>query len=319
MIRDFKLGISVSGGGALGIGPAYFLKLLEEDLAKDPILNAQTAGPALQQSFDAFSGTSVGSIIAALMLDGYSSKDIYNLFSDKLKTIFTKNNFFYRLLPKVPTYNNKYLTEILNNYLIGKIGEWDRPIYIPVTIMNRSVNEKVWDLRDKDVNKSFAVLSSSSAPTYFSTVTDGELVYCDGGLWANDPIMTLLSGLMSLKEDLKVWKVLSFKTTMTNVEDSSKHNGNKTLAGWAKYLVSDWVARSGEANFFEAQTVLGNDQIFRISIDSDLDLKLDSTDDESVEDILKLWEEKYNSVKSDLIAFMFGYKNRDHSPRSINN
>lgn len=315
MLGNFKLGVSFSGGGALGIGPAYFMKLLEEDLSQIPELYPLMSNKNnISTSFDAFAGTSTGAILAGCMNENVSAKQIYELYRTNLKKIFKKYNFIKRKLPKVPTYDNSELKNLLEEYLPGKVSDWRRAIYIPVTVMNGIKSEKVWDLRDKDRDKAFVVLTSTAAPTYFDVIEDGDTSYCDGGLWANDPIMCLVAGLkrtFGADDPMSNWRILSFNTTMTKFSDTE---GNQTLVGWAKYLLSEWIARSGDANLYEATSTLPR-QIFRISPFTEKEFKLDSIDDDSIEEIITIWHKEYFRVRSELLGFLSGYGNRSHNPQ----
>jgi patatin-like phospholipase/acyl hydrolase len=119
-----------------GIGPLQFLCRLEQDLGKKiPLVSA------------AYAGTSTGSIIAAGLNEGYSAHDLFDLYKTNLKKIFTKYSWYKRLDPKCPTYDNSNLKSLLKEKFTGKISEWQKPIYIPTTVMNGESVEKVWDLR----------------------------------------------------------------------------------------------------------------------------------------------------------------------------
>ena len=137
----------------------------------------------------------VGSIIAAGLAQDKSAQELFDLYRTNLKNIFKKYPWYKRVVPKCPTYDHSNLKKILEKNFPGNIGDWSKPIYIPVTYMNGKSEEKVWDLGDKDTKKAFAVLTSCSAPTYFDVVVEKGQSFCDGGMWANDPVATLQSGL----------------------------------------------------------------------------------------------------------------------------
>ena len=73
------LALSINGGGALGIGPLAFMERLESDVGKK-----------LGDVAVAFAGMSTGSIIAAGLDEGLSAHDLYKLYIENLKKIFTK-------------------------------------------------------------------------------------------------------------------------------------------------------------------------------------------------------------------------------------
>ena len=69
-----KLAISISGVGALGIGPLQFMRRLENDL-----------GMHLADAGAAFAGTSTSSIVAAGLCSGMTAAQLY-----VQKNLFTK-------------------------------------------------------------------------------------------------------------------------------------------------------------------------------------------------------------------------------------
>lgn len=283
-----KLAISVSGGGALGIGPLQFMCRLEQDL-----------GRKLSDESIAFAGTSTGSIIAAGLGIGKSAHELYDLYRANLKKIFTKYPWYKRSMPKVPTYDNSNLKKLLQENFKGTMEGFTKPIFIPVTYMNGESVEKVWDRDDRGVEKWFAVLTSCSAPTYFDVVVKDGKSYCDGGMHANDPIMTLESGLNMLEGYRGKYKILSFDTGMTAPNTES---GNQTLVGWAEYIMSDWVARSGMSNYYEACANIGKENVFRCSPKVDKKFKMDDLD--VLDKVVEIWDRYYDSVRDDVLRFV---------------
>lgn len=283
-----RLAISVNGGGALGIGPAYVLTRLEQDLGK-----------SMCSITHAYAGTSTGSIIAACLNEGINGHEIFELYKEHMKKIFTKYPWYKRVNPKCPTYDNSYLKSLLKDRLHGKCSEWFKPIFIPTTFMNGDSEEKVWDKGDATTDKWLAVLSSTAAPTYFDTVKDGSNCYCDGGMWANDPTMTLVAGLKN--SGWEDFKVISFNT---GFETPHNESGNKTLVDWAAYIMEDWVARSGNANYYEAKSVIGESNIFRCSPKVTKNYKMDDTSEKTIQEIIDVWDSWYEENKESLIGFI---------------
>ena len=283
-----KLAISISGGGALGIGPLQFMCRMEQDLGKK----------LCDRAF-AFAGTSTGSIIAAGLAEGKSAHDLFALYSDNLKKIFTKYPAYKRVLPKCPTYDNSNLKKLLKENFKGKMGDWKKPIYIPVTYMNGESEEKVWDLGDKDVEKWFAVLTSCSAPTYFDVIEKDGKSFCDGGMWGNDPVMTLQSGLN--KSGHSGYKILTFNTGM---DTPNTAKGNMTLLDWAKYRFGHWVARSGKANYYEACANIGAENVFRASPSYKKEIKMDDVSTDTINKVVDIWNKYYDSVRGEIMDFV---------------
>ena len=286
-----QLCLSIEGGGALAMGPLAFMCRLEQDLGKK-----------LGDYVSAYTGTSTGSIVAACMNEGMSAHDIFKLYQDNLKKIFTKNSWYKRLKPTCPTYDNTNLKKILEEKLKGKVSDWKKPIYITTTFMNGASVEKVWDLGDKDTTKAFAVLTSTAAPTYFDVIEKDGNSYMDGGCWANNPADIVIAG--QFKQGKRNLKLLNFNTGMNT---PNTEHGNKTLLGWAKYMIGDWVARSSKSPIYEAQAILGDKYVFNASPNYTKKIKMDDVSDKTINLVMKIWDDYYESVKKDILDFV---KNR---------
>lgn len=285
-----RLAISINGGGALGIGPAYILTRIEQDLGK-----------SITDISHAYAGTSTGAIIAGCLAENINGHEIFELYKNNVKRIFTKYSWYKRLVPSCPTYDNSNLKSILKSKLHGRCNEWFKPVYITTTFMNGDSEEKVWDKGDTDTEKWFAVLSSTAAPTYFDVLEDKKTgdCFCDGGMWANDPLMVLVAGLKNSGWD--DFKVLSFNTTF---ETPNSEKGNKTLVQWASYIMKDWVARAGNANFYEANAVLGRENVFRCSPKVLKPFDMDDTSDKTIDKVIEIWSSWYEQNKKQLLYFI---------------
>ena len=285
-----NIAISVNGGGALGIGPLAFMCKLEQDTSFAKSISAR--------SF-AFAGTSTGAIIAACLAEGKTAHDTFELYRKNLKAIFTKYPWYKRMTAGCPTYDNSNLKKLLQQNLTGNCSDWKKTVFITTTFMNGPSVEKVWDTGDTGMPKWKAVLSSTAAPTYFDVLIDNGNSYTDGGMWANDPIMTLQAGLT--KAGKKNYKILSFNTGMTVPNTDS---GNKTLLGWGEYILKNWVARAGMSNYYEACANIGEQNVFRVSPSIPKPIEMDDTSDKTVQKVIDLWEAEYKKVRDDLIAFV---------------
>jgi predicted acylesterase/phospholipase RssA len=283
-----QLCLSVEGGGALGIGPLAFMCRMEQDFGKK-----------ISELVSAYTGTSTGAIIIACLAQGMSAHEVFDLYRNNLKKIFTKYPWYKRMKPTCPTYDNSYLKELLKKNLPGKVSDWTKPVYITSTFMNGESVEKVWDLGDTDTDKWFAVLSSTAAPTYFDVLFRGKESYCDGGLWSNCPADIVIAG--QFKQGNRNLKLLNFNTGM---DTPNTESGNQTLVGWAEYIISDWTARSSKSPIYEAKAILGDDYVFNASPKNDKKIKMDDVSDKNVEKIIDIWEKYYESVKDELKGFM---------------
>ena len=260
--RNPYLAVSVSGGGALGVGPLHFIRRLEADL-----------GNTLASMTGAVGGTSTGSIIAAMLASGFEGNFMYEMYRNNLKSIFTKYPFYKRMKPSCPTYDNSNLTKLLKKYFDGFMPDFQKIICIPTTCTNGYNVEKVWDRSDKDCEKWFAVLSSCSAPTYFSPVGKDKN-YIDGGMWANDPICVLQAHLASLGMG-NMYRILSFNTGMRT---PNTETGDKSLVELGKYIIGDWVARTGAGELYKVRQNIGQNNVFRLEPSVNKGFKMDNLD-----------------------------------------
>jgi hypothetical protein len=311
-----KLVLSVSGGGALGVGPLQFMKRLEKDL-----------GTELYKVCEGYAGTSTGSIIVSGLSNEMTAEKLLDLYKKNLSNIFkerkikgtnvwplnkisvkdfTAHDIALVLQSNYYRYDNKGLKKLLEENFPYKMNKHKKPIFIPTTFMNGKSAEKVWDNGDKNVDQSFAVLTSCSAPTYFDVVKDGGNEYCDGGLWANDPIMVLESGIKKFSKDAKYketfadgFKILSFNTGMLCPNKAPK---KKNIFGWLSYIMDDWVARTGNSNLFEARANIGAENVFRCEPTVTQNFDMDNL--KEVDKVIKIWDEYYDSVKKDVLKFV---------------
>lgn len=288
----FKLVIAVSGGGALGIGPLQFMRRLEADL-----------GQKLGDVSVAFAGTSTGSIIAGALCRGMDADTVYGLYREKLPKIFKKKKNMGVLSKDYVKYENAGLKDSLYEIFgTKKMNEFPKPIFIPTTFMNGESVEKVWDRNDSWMDQAYAIMSSCSAPTYFDVLElkqgDKTCYYCDGGMWANDPIMTLEAGLKKT-DDIQNFKILSFNTGMLVPNSKPK---NYTAVGWLTYIMDNWVARTGNSNLFEARANIGKENIFRCEPKVDKSYPMDNL--KKLDTVSDIWDKYYDSVKEDVLKFV---------------
>jgi patatin-like phospholipase/acyl hydrolase len=195
--------LSFDGGGVLGIGPASFLEERERD-----------TGKSIYNSFNGFSGTSTGSIIAAGLAIGLSAHHIVDLYNEHCKNIFKKRPWWKRGLTG-PTYDSRNLKRAMKT-VFGDIRFKDIPktLLIPSSDFhgkdkkmgttnfysaNTTPNMKVYE----------AVVRSCSAPTYFSPVSDR---WVDGGLFANNPSMAMITHLIRNGIKREKIRLISFAT-----------------------------------------------------------------------------------------------------------
>lgn len=272
-----KTMLSIDGGGIMGVGSAVFLRRLEQeykDLSK----------------FDAYAGTSVGSILATGGALGMSWDSIYTLFNKVVPSIFKKRSFFDRFSP------NKYKSSDLINGLKKAFGDKKMtdlsvPLYVMCENFNAGRKPKVFDRTD-DIYIWEAVAMSCSAPTYFAPIKG----IIDGGLLANCPSMIGLTSVIH-KENWSIddVKILSLGTN-GDVKNKITVSSKTRKLGWGKALLSTPTLGGEAIAVFQTNALLG-DRVLRIEPMLKNDIDMD--DLSKMGDYMLVWETLYifNSTK----------------------
>ena len=199
-----SLGLVLSGGGVKGAAHIGVIKALEEEKIK----------------FDFISGTSSGSIIAALYACGYNADEIYDIFKKYCKEIkyfdfkniiniikyliknkklliegFNSGEKIEKLINKYCEKNKiKNINKIKNNLIIPAVDVYDGKIYYFCSdginkIKNKKNYRKISDnikyIYDIDVGKS--VRASCSFPGVFVPTKFKSTKLIDGGIRENTP------------------------------------------------------------------------------------------------------------------------------------
>lgn len=190
-----KLGLSLSGGGIKGFSHIGAIKALEEANIK----------------FDYISGTSSGSIVAALYACSYTTEEIYNIFKkyvNEIKYIDLINikKFFKNLITfkgiQIDGLNSgtkikKLVTKVCMQKGITNINQVKMPLVIPAVnlrteelyvfsnniLENRSSNIKYIN----NIDLGTAVQASCSYPGVFSPCRYKQDLLVDGGIVENIP------------------------------------------------------------------------------------------------------------------------------------
>jgi len=164
---QYENGLVLSGGGAKGFAHIGVLKALNEKGIYPDII----------------SGTSAGSIIAALYADGNSPDEILEMFSGK-----DLYNLVQIVLPKRGLFKMKDLLRLLKKYLRAhRIEELKIKTYICAT--NFSTGRIKYFYEGPIIKP---IVASSSIPVLFQPILINEDLYVDGGMFANLPVEPLL-------------------------------------------------------------------------------------------------------------------------------
>ncbi len=177
------------------------------------------------KGFDLIAGTSTGAIVACAAAAGISMTDVVGLYREHGPHIFPIRLYdsFVRLSPQLLT-RPHYLAQgntalrsalesILKDLTLGKIYK-DRGIALAVPAVEMS-QQRAWVFktshlgghRDDNFLLVDICLASSAAPIFRSLASvpapdslGGQLVFADGGLWANNPILVGLIDALKMSE-----------------------------------------------------------------------------------------------------------------------
>lgn len=191
--RKYKI-LIIPGGGVFGVISAYFLASVSKGIA------------SLGDTFDAYGGTSVGSLLCLAYASGASPVVVHEKFKEMSKDIFKWS--WRKLSPFGPAYSNEALIAAAKEMIPGKYGNIKKPIIIPVTDFEHNtlkVYDNITKRDDVDRDAYELAVESAAAPTYFEPYK-GKI---DGGLTANIPILETATALQDKKgiafEDMDIF------------------------------------------------------------------------------------------------------------------
>ncbi|MBC8173337.1 MAG: patatin-like phospholipase family protein [Chitinophagales bacterium] len=189
MNNKYKIGITLSGGGARGIAHTGVLHALEEAGIRPEII----------------SGCSSGALIGALYAAGLPPLEIFQ-FVEK-KSLY---NLIKMGMPNKGMMELAYFRQVLTKNLPhDSFEKLKKPLFISVTNLNKGVSEIVSTGRIIDY-----VIASSSIPLIFKPVQIGKYFYVDGGVINNLPV-----------EPLRPVCDLLIGVNVNGVKDTSRLNG----------------------------------------------------------------------------------------------
>lgn len=162
----YKLGFSLSGGGARGFAHLGVLQLLKEKGIMPNII----------------SGTSAGAVAGALYADGHDPYKIAEMFKNK-----SFQQFGTLSIPNVGFFKTEPLHRFLKkNLRARKISDLNIPMRIITTDLE---NGKMHEFTDGELIP--AIIASCSVPIVFEPIKIGNRHFVDGGLFKNFPVTNI--------------------------------------------------------------------------------------------------------------------------------
>jgi len=248
-MAQYKLNLSLSGGGVRGIIAASLLKEFEDDLREG----------SLDGLVCTYAGTSIGSLLCAALLDGYSANDIVSkLFSfDALQNIFKNYSWFGRFpnyvnlglfFPRYDGRNKRMLIE--QSIRANMIRDWDKPFFVPLYDINygdcRVIHKDVYKIKCAEL-----LDAATAAPVLFPPVNialrdtvenrDVSGWFVDGAIGINDPSGVQLASMIARQVKLQDMGTIHIGYKPTYKTFSKKWFASWGAVQWA--LAGDIISR----------------------------------------------------------------------------
>lgn len=252
--------LSLNGGGTSGYATVRFLKYLEAEV-----------GP-LHTRFDLIAGTSVGSIIGAMVALGRPVSEIEHLFLEEIPKIFQKPWWKVWRGITTPRYDHSQLVSLIEEATGGALLSQAKTRFMCGAVkISPVVSAKFWkSWEDRGYKFSDVCGASASAPTYFKPAEIDNQVFLDGGLVCNDPSMCALAEVLRLEGVLHDPYILNIRPCSPGgfLEREAEAN---TLS-WAKRLPSICVTANQKVSEYQCHSIIKfAHHVVDLAIDAPLD------------------------------------------------
>jgi uncharacterized protein len=251
--------LSIDGGGIKGVFPAAFLASIEETLG----------GGSVAGYFDLIAGTSTGGIIALALGLGLTARKVLEFYEAYGTAIFPQKSPWWLLGPAkyetgplksalAETFGSKRLGDSGFRLLIPSFNATTGRIHIFKTAHHPRLQ---MDFRVAAVD---VALATSAAPVFFPPHRSGqEVVYIDGGIWANNPVaLAVTEAISMLGEKGDELDILSIGCTSVPPDFTQRGHGWKF---WAFRAIDAAMQGQSFAALGTAQHLAGHDNVFRFS------------------------------------------------------
>ena len=284
--------LSLDGGGIKGLYSAILLDKIATLLDKN-----------LHDMFDLVIGTSIGGMLAVKIASDMQSTPLANLFTKKnTTTIFDKSliDSTVGIFQWKPVYNGKGKRTIINK-MIPDIKLCECKIPVAVTSFQlgnfRPCVFKSWE--DKDISARLAADITSAAPVYFPSVRYNGKWHVDGGVGVNNPSML---GIIYAKQHTdKPIRMLSIGTGSWFPQFDEKKVDKWGLVDWVKNGLLDMLMSGSNFSVDEYSRLILSDNYLRLNNKKLIDIGIDNTSDEAIEQIKQLADETFEKKKDKII------------------
>jgi patatin-like phospholipase/acyl hydrolase len=258
MNNKFKI-LSIDGGGIKGVFPAFYLALIEQELAK-----RDDGKTKIKDHFDLITGTSTGGIIALALSLGIPAKEIYDLYLNNAKLIFGNKKALFLGLRKPfffgQFYKSSHERDFLEKLVRDKFREYNNGEDPRIKDCLTNVAIPIYDLikgnpsvikspyhpnfkRDLHIPAYKVAMATSAAPTYFDPYSSDYIDLdglekpfknkIDGGMMANNPsIIGILEATKVFGRDINDLEVLSLGTGYKKFTEGDSKRKKWGLVYW---------------------------------------------------------------------------------------
>lgn len=293
--------LSIDGGGIKGIIAAQILHRIECEF-----------NIVITEYFDAFAGTSAGSmIIGALVYGGYTGENLLEkLFSDEQAKKLMKQSLvdvIFDIFQTKPKYSGREKTKLITE-TVGdkKIFDTNKIVIIPC--FNASTGSatffKSFYHSDPPLDNhlvSEIIDASSAAPFYFPAMKIGENgdYYIDGGVSANNPVDCAYVDLPGFGTEHI--KILSIGSGLENVGTKHPNAGCIKLIQKLPGILMDGSEQTVSYRMNKITKALGDDYI---RIDGPIEnSSIDDTSTKNLNKLREIGDEWFESHKAELKKF----------------
>ncbi|MFA5513567.1 MAG: patatin-like phospholipase family protein [Sphaerochaetaceae bacterium] len=319
--KEERFILCLDGGGMRGVVSATILKhidaLFKEAGSKEPFYSY----------FDLISGTSTGGMIAlgisaggikdGLLYNGVSQVDfkkIVDLYLDYGSIIFPKNQSFLKLSSIGQLFGEKYDDLSFNQLLDDIFGSLTmQEAKVPTMVVTYNLSDDCPYLISSYDNPTLliktAARATSAAPTYFSPVKINDprskktLELVDGGVVANNPVLYAYTEAKKLYPNAKKFHILSISTASRAFKVELNKTGSGVI-GWLDPSQGAPIYRLYASSQMQTSSFIASSltdvEYLRVHKELAHHVKLDQTDSESLNYLVKQADEIYLSYKEQL-------------------
>ena len=308
--KEYKLVLSLDGGGVRGLATVIFLKELEK-----------ASGKKIVDLFDFFIGTSVGGLnamhlavneievselesfwsqdnLAMSIEEGFAQSVGIDELKEKIEEMFWHPNY----LPYI--YNNKSKTELLEKYFGNKlISESKKPIAVLAYDVENRKPRVLTSYTDQAIKATSAINATSAAPLYYPTVKieDGSWLI-DGSVVSNNPC------LIGYNEARKYFKTDNIKVFSVGTGRHLNNLDGEDSSKWGPFgwLTNDilGILLESHADHEILNDLIGKNYLRINSIAENINWNLDDYTEDNLRNIRNMGLDWWNLNNKKVIDFL---------------